>query len=192
MGFTSLSLAQVAAALRDNARDAESIFGHLDGRQLNWKPEPGRWSVAQCFQHLLTADHLMMRSAQDARRDLSRTFWQRLPVLPSVWGVLLVRSQSPGTRRKFIAPIKARPSASEIPDDIVRRFVDHQTMAAAWTESIPERDAVAVIMASPFLKYVTYSVLDGCRLMAAHDRRHCKQAQRLLTAPGYPSASKEA
>jgi hypothetical protein len=182
MRYTALSLAQVSCALRDTARDTEAIFGRLHRGQLNWKPDPARWSVAQCFQHLLTTDQLMMRSAQDAVRNPSSTFWQRLPVMPAVWGALLIRSQSPGANRKFTAPAKARPSASEIGDHIVRQYVEHQLAAVAWIGSLPEHDAVATIMVSPFLSHVAYSVLDGCRLMAAHSRRHFEQAQRVLAA----------
>jgi hypothetical protein len=41
-------------------------------------------------------------------------------------------------------------------------------------------------MVSPFVRFITYSVLDGCRLMAAHDRRHFEQARRVTEAAGFP------
>jgi hypothetical protein len=30
-------------------------------------------------------------------------------------------------------------------------------------------------------------VLDGCRLMVAHDRRHMEQARRVMQMPGFPA-----
>jgi len=38
------------------AVDAKSTFGRLTPTQLNWKPSAERWSVAQCFDHLLTSN----------------------------------------------------------------------------------------------------------------------------------------
>src|SRR5919106_7041775 len=112
MDYTRLSLNQVRSGLEEIARDANATFGRLDARQLNWRPDATRWSVAQCFEHLLTANHLMWRAAEGALDDAQpRTIWQRLPLLPGVLGRALIRSQSPGAERKLTAPSQARPSA---------------------------------------------------------------------------------
>ena len=187
MNYTTLSLAEVARALHDVARDAQATFGGLDVRQLNWTPDATRWSVAQCFQHLLTANRLVFQGAEDALRNPARTLWQRLPLLPGVWGYMLIRSQAPGTMGKFTAPVRAQPMTSEIPGDIIQRFVDQHRAAAEWLQALGERDAAQTIMTSPFIRVVTYSVLDGCRLVVAHDRRHCEQARRVMASQGFPT-----
>lgn len=104
MDYTRLSLVEVRNALDDIVRDAEAVFGSLTPSQLNWRPDAARWSVAQCFQHLLTSDDLMLAAA----------------------------------------------------------------------------------MTSPFLAIITYSVLDACRLLVAHDRRHFEQARRVLSSTDFP------
>ena len=38
------------------AGDAERVFGGLSPAQLNWKPSAERWSVGQCFDHLITTN----------------------------------------------------------------------------------------------------------------------------------------
>jgi hypothetical protein len=43
-------------------------------------------------------------------------------------------------------------------------------------------------MTSPFIRIVTYSVLDGWRLMVSHDRRHLEQARRVTESPEFPKA----
>ena len=43
-------------------------------------------------------------------------------------------------------------------------------------------------MTSPFLGIVTYSVLDGWRLIVAHERRHVAQAKRVMGSAGFPGA----
>jgi hypothetical protein len=186
--YVTLPLSAVRRAIDDVARDAQATFGGLDVARLNWRPDERRWSVAQCFEHLLSTNRLMLQAADDALRNPARTVWQRLPVLPGVFGRLLIRSQSPGATRKFTASPKAQPAASRIAGDVVRRFVDQHREIAAWMRALDEDGAARVVMVSPFAGFVTYSVLDGCRLLAAHDRRHLEQARRVTSSANFPSA----
>jgi hypothetical protein len=183
--YTTLSLGEVASALRDVAVEAQTAFGNLDARQLNWKPGAERWSVAQCVQHLLTANQLIVQKADDALRNGPRTVWQRVPLLPRLWGLALIRSQAPGVTRKYVAPVTARPTASAIPGDIIQHFADQHRAIADAVQGLSERDAARAIMVSPFIRVVTYSVLDAYRLVAAHDHRHLAQARRVMTSPGF-------
>ena len=188
--YTILSLADVEAEFSAIARDTQSLFSRLDERQLNWRPAAARWSVAQCFDHLLNAN-LEMFQAIDAATDVARrpTVWQRLPVLPGVFGRMLIRSQMPKAKRKFTAPRKAHPASSAIDLRIIERFVVHQDEAAARVRALGRYDVARTVMVSPFVSFITYSVLDGCRLIVTHERRHVEQARRVTQAPGFPSSA---
>ena len=189
MDYTTLSLADVRNALDVIARDAEQEFGRLSGRQLNWRPDEQRWGVAQCFDHLLSANRLMIASARRAL-DASqpRTIWQRLPVLPGMFGRLMIRSLTPTATRKLPAPAAARPVFTEIAEDVVRRFADQQRDTAAWLGTLDAARAERTIMTSPFVRVVTYSVLDASRVIVAHDRRHMEQARRVTAMAEFPEA----
>ena len=185
--FTAMSLPDVIAEFEAIARDAASVFGQLDERQLNWRPDTAKWSVAQCFDHLLNVNRAMFQ-AIDAAHDpsASRTIWQRLPLLPRAFGRVMVRSQMPNAKQKFTAPATAVPAASAIEPDITDRFIASQHQAAAHVRTFADRDVARVIMVSPFVSFITYSVLDGCRLIVTHERRHFEQARRVTQAPGFP------
>ena len=189
MEYTALTLAEVRSALDDIAREAEEAFGGLDARQLNWRPDDTRWGVAQCFDHLLTANRMMLQAARDALDESRpRTIWQRLPVLPGLFGRLMVRSLTPTATRKLTAPAAIRPVFTAIGADVVRRFAEQQRETARWMERLDAARAERTIMVSPFIRVITYSVLDACRLIAAHDRRHMAQARRVMTLPEFPRA----
>jgi hypothetical protein len=188
MDYTTLSLTEVRTGLEAVAQDTQATFGGFDARQLNWRPDAAQWSVAQCFEHLLTANRLMFQAAEAGLNNARpRTVWQRLPFLPGVLGQMLIRSQSPGAARKFTAPSKAQPATSDIAADIIQRFVEQDREGVARMQTLDERDAARTIMTSPFIKVVTYSVLDGWRLILAHDRRHFEQARRVTLSSGFPS-----
>jgi hypothetical protein len=185
--YTTLSLADVTAEFSAIARDVQSVFGAFDEQQLNWRPDATRWSVAQCFDHLLKVNGEMFH-AIDAAMDGSRrpTVWQRLPVLPRVFGSMLIKSQMPQAKRKFTAPSQAAPASSAIDARIIERFAAYQREAADRVRSLDGRDVARIIMVSPFASFITYSVLDGCRLIATHQRRHFEQARRVTQEPGFP------
>ena len=52
--------------------------------------------------------------------------------------------------------------------------------------ALDEGDAAHAILTSPFSRVVIYSVLDGLRLVVAHDRRHFEQARRVTLLPEFP------
>jgi len=190
MDYATLSLADVKSGLEEINREAQATFGGFDAQQLNWRSDAARWSVAQCFDHLLTANQLMLQAAEVALTDAApRTVWQRLPVLPRICGRMLVRSLAPSSTRKFTAPSKAQPATSEIGADIIQRFVEQHRHAATLVQALDEREAARAIMTSPFIRVVTYSVLDSWRLMFAHDRRHIEQARGVTQSPGFPGSS---
>ena len=55
MDYVRLSLAEVLDEADAIAADANTLFGHLNAQQINWKPSTDQWSVAQCLEHLITA-----------------------------------------------------------------------------------------------------------------------------------------
>ena len=187
MDYTTLSLAQVRSGLEDLMREAQARFGGLDARQLNWRPDAARWSVGQCFDHLLKMNQLMFQAAENALNDaLPRTVWQRLPVLPSMVGRMMIRSQAPEATRKYTAPPKGVPSSSEIAPDVVRRFVGQLRDAVVRLQALDEDEAARANMISPFIRVISYSVLDSWRLVFAHGRRHFEQARRVTLESGFP------
>src|SRR5688572_2864285 len=123
MDYTTITPADVRTELEAIAAEADEAFGRLEARQLNWKPEASRWSVAQCLEHLLTANGQMVEMADRALDGTrGRTLWQRLPVWPGLLGRMLIRTQGPDATRRFKAPGKAQPAASAIDAAVVRRF----------------------------------------------------------------------
>ena len=188
MEYTTLALPQVLSGLEAAAADPQRSFGNLDARQVNWRPDAAAWSVAQCLEHLLAANRLMMAAGQRALDESHpRTFWQRMPGLPGMFGRLLIRSQAPQATRKYKASPMAQPAASDIEGDVVNRFVSQNHEIVGWLRRLGEPRLARVVMVSPFVAFIVYSVLDGARLILAHDHRHIEQARRVTQSPGFPS-----
>ena len=188
MDYQNLTLPQIYDEAEAVAGDAKALFGHLNAEQLNWKPAADSWSVAQCLDHLISANHeyhpVFDRILNGEYR---KTFLHGIPFLPVIFGRMMVKILSPNSQRKFKAPGAARPSSSSIDPQIVDRFIAHQGETLAKMKSLGNSDPAGIIITSPFMSVVVYSLLDTFRLIVAHERRHFAQAQRVMQTGGFPT-----
>lgn len=185
--FTQLTLSKLLAETEAIAADAQQAFGQLSLHQLNWQPSAAAWSVAQCLDHLLAANHAMFVPLDEAMAGTKpKRFFERLPVLPGLFGKLMIKVVSPNFKQKLKAPSAATPAASALDASIVNRFVRQQHEFMERLKRLEQLEALHIVMTSPFVSFVTYSLLDACRLIVAHERRHLAQAQRVLKTPGFP------
>ncbi len=185
--FTKLSLSETLAETEAIAADAQRAFSRLNAEQLNWKPGAESWSVAQCLDHLLNANQEMFGPMDEKMAGAKRPrFFERLPVLPGLSGKMMIKIVSPDFKQKLKAPRDARPSASAIDTEIVNRFLAQQRELASRINRLEQAGGARVVMTSPFAGFVAYSLLDACRLIVAHERRHLAQAMRVMETPGFP------
>lgn len=185
--FTKLTLPEMLVESAAVAADAQRAFGEFNAEQLNWKPGADEWSVAQCLEHLMATNQAMFPAMDEALTSPKRTgFLERLPVLPGLCGKLMVKIVSPGFKQKLTAPPSARPAASAIDAQVVNRFVTQQCEITERINKLERLKAAQIVMTSPFVSLINYSLLDACRLIVAHERRHLAQAQRVMETPVFP------
>lgn len=184
---TKLSVAEILDEVEAVAKDTEAVFGGLTAGQINWKPTADAWSIGQCFDHLVTANHeYFPQLDQIIKREKKTTMWQRMPFLPGFCGKLVIGAVSPTSEKKRKAPKIFHPSWSEIDPSIITTFMAHQHEMISKMKATVGMNLEKIIIYSPVTKVVTYSLLDAYRVIAAHERRHFNQAQRLKEMPGFP------
>jgi DinB superfamily len=187
MNYQYLTLPQIYDEAEVIASDAKAHFGHLNSRQLNWKPAADSWSVAQCLDHLISINSEYYPTFNRILNgETRRALMHRLPFLPAMFGRMMVNALSPKSQRRFKAPGSAQPSSSSIDPQIVDRFITHQRQMLAKMRSLEDRDPAGIIITSPFASVMVYNLLDAFRLIVAHERRHFAQAQRVMEADGFP------
>jgi hypothetical protein len=163
-------------------------FGELRTNQLNWKPAADTWSVGQCFDHLIVSNGeyfpIFDRVLQGEKT--SNSIWESLPGLPRMWGQMLIKSVSPDAMRKQKAPKILAPTTSAVDAGIINRFLDQQLRVVDYLNTITAVDAEKIIITSPVARIITYSLLDACRVIVAHEQRHLLQAKRVMQLPEFP------
>ena len=172
---------------RTIAADARSSFGALSATQLNWKPSAERWSIAQCFDHLITTNKGFFPVVASVLNGTKQTrFWERLPIWPGLAGKMMIKSLDPASTRKFKAPTKFEPAQSNISASIIDDFVAQQDKIVDGMNSTSHLDLKRIIVTSPAASFVTYSLLDAYRIIVVHERRHFQQARRVAEESAFP------
>jgi len=188
MSETDSELNQLRDEAKQIAGDTKNTFGPLSAAQLNWKPSEERWSVAQCLEHLIVANKGFFPTFDSIIKGERKTrAVERIPVLPTVWGKLIVNSQRPTSTRKYKAPKKFQPAQSNLRATIVNDFLDQQERVMEFMKATEGMDLNALIITSPVAGFITYSLMDAYRLIVIHEQRHVLQAKRVKAEASFPA-----
>lgn len=170
------------------AADARSSFGNLSAAQLNWKPAAERWSIAQCFDHLINSNKGFFPVIESVLSGTKKTrFLERLPILPGLAGKLMIKSLDPASTRKYKAPKNFEPVQSDISASIVDDFITQQNKIVDGMKSTSHLNLERIVVTSPAAAFVTYNLLDAYRIIVVHEQRHFQQAKRIAAEPAFPS-----
>jgi hypothetical protein len=164
--------------------ETKRLFGRLSGEQMNWKPRPGEWSIGQCFDHLIISNRPYVPIFEDILAGRRRPrVWERMPLLPRLFGTLLIGLLRPDSDRRARARPAFYPSSSHIPPAIIATFLEQQEQLLRLMGASRDLDLDRIVTTSPVLGPVTYSLMDACRIIVVHEQNHVVQAARVTESP---------
>ena len=172
-------------ALDAAERDARALVRGLTEQQGTWRAEPGSWSVAECLDHLATANRVYLRAMQPSGdRGLAEGRRRRRPAQPGLIGGLFVRMLEPPVKRtsKMRAPRNIRPRVSPPLGDATDQFLASQDEVREFLRKYADVDLVGLRFPNPFIGGIRFSLATGLHVIAAHERRHLWQAWRVRQA----------
>ncbi len=153
----------------------------LSGEQWHYRPAPGRWTVAECVEHIATVEGRVLGSIQktlETGPDSSKRSaleGKDDTMVADVAG-RVTRFQAP----EFLAPTGRWPDAQLVKEFEMAR---HQTRDFAASTGADLR--------RHFYKHPVIGELDLYQwllLIAAHCDRHRAQSEEVMASPGFPRA----
>jgi hypothetical protein len=181
-------LNQVIAASERNNDIARTLAAGLSDAQLNWKPSPEQWSIAQCLEHLAMATREFDRHLNTALdRARKKPAVSNPPAYkPTLLGGWLAKAVDPATSRKLRAPKIFRPAAvSNIPQSL-DLFLDAHNKFIDFVKQCSGVDYNKARLRSPVTPLIRYSLADAFVITALHGQRHLAQARRVREMPEFP------
>lgn len=169
--------------------EVRSSFGDLLAEQLNWKPSPDEWSIAQCLDHLVTTNEAYFINVEKtAGDDFQPNIWSRIPFWSGLVGYLIKRSVDPENRKKMKTFGVFEPSASEVSESIVEDFSECQEKLMSLVRMTDHLDRAKIKIASPVSEKVTLTLANAFEIIVIHERRHYYQALEVMENESFPSS----
>ncbi len=166
-------------------QDARRLVAGLTEQQGAWRVEPGSWSVAECLDHLATANRVYLRAMNEpAVRARKNGRERRGPAVPGIIGRWFVRWLEPPVkpRLKGKAPRAIRPRTAPPLADAFAAFTASQRDVRMFLRTYADLDLAGVRFPNPFIPGVRFSLATGLHVITAHERRHIWQAWRVRRA----------
>jgi hypothetical protein len=169
------------------ADETKRVFARLSGEQLNWKPGEGEWSIGQCFDHLIVSNRPYVQIFEEILAGQRRQrVWERMPLLPRLFGKLLIDALRPDSGRRAKARPAFHPSSCHIVPATIATFLEQQERLLRLMDASRELDRDLITITSPVVGFVTYSLMDACRIIVVHEQNHFVQATRVMESQGFP------
>jgi hypothetical protein len=157
----------------------------LSSDELRWRPRLGSWSVGECLDHMnLTFAYYLGQIEQALDRGQSESRHRKTDLLLPESEYL--RQVEPPVVLKAIAPVPLQPNTIVDPDRIVEQFTQLRERYGRVALSTAGLDS-AYLRIADTLHVPIQSVSGAIVLLAAHDRRHLRQAELVQEAGGFGS-----
>ena len=169
------------------AVEADALVSPLTEEQFTWQPAPAAWSVAQCIEHLnVTARMYLPQLDEGIAEAIRRGLYGEGPFAYGLVGGFFVRTMEPPAKLRVRAPESFQPGPRRGRAEIMAAFRAYQVQFVDRLRQSNGLDLRRAKVHSPAITWIKMSLGAGFALMAAHERRHLWQAQRVIQAAGFP------
>jgi len=175
MKYNRSELSKELDAHRTRAR---RLVSGLTAEQLTWRPDPSKWSIAECIAHLnvtATAVQKFMDRAIERGRQEKKSGSGPFSIGPKGW--LMVWVAEPPPKFRLRAPKNVRPPATIAdPLQLLPEFLYTQE---EWERLMREQEGLdlarIIVGQGPFRMRLAAAL----PWMMAHQRRHLLQAENV-------------
>ncbi len=156
-------------------------FGQLSEADLNWKPGPDRWSIAQVIQHIITTNESYFPVFNEVIKDTYKNpLAGKIPLIPYLMGKLVLKYVQPDMKKRSRTVEIWEPSYSIISLEIIEQFNIHQEGLISKINSLEFFLNKDLIIHSPANKNIIYPLDTAIEILVSHEERHLNQAREIL------------
>ena len=172
------------------SQDARELLNGLTAAQVNWRPTPAHWSIAECLDHLTVTNRKLMRRIEAAIGEArSKGLTGSGPFRYGIIGNMFVRSLEPPAKMKFKAPKIFKPRPEQAPEAVALDFFAAQDELLRLIAEANGINLARVKITSPVTRLIKLSLGQAFGLIATHERRHLWQARQVKSDQAFPAAA---
>ena len=168
-------------------READALAAGLTDEQFNWQPDPTRWSIAHCLQHLvISADGLLEVQETAIDRARSRGLLSDGPYRHGRLGSMIAASIEPPVKRRFKSARPLVPSGRHSVETLLPAFQRRQDTLAQLIARARGVDLGKTRVPLPGLPIVRLTLGQSFAFTLGHERRHLWQARGVRDDERFP------
>ncbi|MEQ8713426.1 MAG: DinB family protein [Cyclobacteriaceae bacterium] len=176
-----MKLEQWTQEIDDATAAFKKYFGGLSNEELNWKPSPDAWSIAQNIDHLITINQTYFKVIADIRNGTYQVpFISKFGFVVSLFGNMIYNASKPDRKKKITTFQIWQPSDSPDPSDILARFEAHHEELKQIISSSMDLVEEGIVISSPANKNIVYKLEKAFDIIIIHEQRHLEQAKEVL------------
>ncbi len=158
-------------------------FGNLTDEELNWKPDPRTWSIAQNINHVITLNSSYFTRFEEVKAGRNKLpFIARFGFLVNFFGNTIKKFSTPDRKRKTGTFGRWEQVRSDFTRDILTDFQHHQALLKRYSEEMEFWADKNAMITSPASDLIVFKVKTVFEIIIPHEERHCNQAQEVLNA----------
>lgn len=168
----------IQTRLAETQRLVQQTVAGLSPAQLEYRPEGGRWSVAENLEHITVVEQRIVKG-------LERTL--ETPADATKKAALTddeITSKVDTVMEPLIAPDAVRPASRWPSTDLLKEFDAARQHTVEFAADLGGKDLRHHFMAHPY-----FGELDGYQwliVIASHAVRHCRQCEAVKACAEYP------
>ena len=166
---------------------SEALFASLTPQQLTWKPGRKKWSIFECFDHLLTTNELYMERLREALERGRVTSAEAIsPFKPSLFGRWFIDALRPESKFRTKTFRIFKPQSAKGDLKVTTGFLEQQKALLRLVKQADQCDLNHVKLSSPANRLIKFSIGEALTLTVVHNQRHLLQAQNIQLLAGFP------
>lgn len=154
-----------------NAQNFLDTFEELTAEQLNWKPHPETWSIAQNIDHLIVINESYFPIIESARKGTYKpSFLSKIRFMVSYFGKVILKSVQADRKYKIKTFAIWEPAISDVPNGILERFSKHQTELKNLIKNAKDLLGQDIVISSPANRNIVYKLETAFEIIVTHEQ----------------------
>jgi hypothetical protein len=180
--------AALVAELERLERAFRERAGALSPAAWAWRPDARTWSAGEIVDHLARTNAIYVAALEPALAKLGARSPRRPGALAPRWaGRLFLTQLEPPPRYRVPAQKKLRPAPNLDPASAWASFAAAQRRVIELTRATEGLAPADIRFRNPVaFGLPVFDLATGLLIVAAHERRHLHQLDRLTARPGFP------
>jgi hypothetical protein len=187
--MSSVNSAQLLQQLQQQVKSLQVTvtqeFSHLPAAIILQAPAPGKWSIAQCLEHLNSYGRYYIPALEKALQQAEKAHSTPAPEFKSSWlgnyfTKMMLPTENGQLRSKMKSPKDHHPPVKLDASHVVSTFLNQQQTIEQLLQRAQKVNIQKVKVPISISRWIKLSAGDTFRFLIAHEQRHILQASKVL------------